>query len=377
MYRVEMNVCGGKAMSQYCHKCGNELTDDAVFCSKCGIKVSISADSEQNKFQLWLKDEKNKRMFIIGIVLFFVVGLGSYLFFSNMNESDYLKNYGEASRTLSETHAFLTTSVTMDNVKEENVGQLKEHLSQSKEELDSLADKFSHMKPFPKYEKQHKSMLEILQKESSVIDSTIAICLNPIAPENDALLENIKADTEAIKSLSADISVPDVTLATGSDITVLYLHLQSIVAEQRKFNKEKMDKLEAMNQFFNAMDDALQKYDSSKTDMYAMLQTVKNGGMIWRDYFNQLDKAKNSRTGVKSAVVKITAPAGTEALRSELIGVLDDSIRYCELMRIAANLEFNRYYSDAIKQEKRAAEMNDSIQTSYEAFLEKYHSEKS
>ena len=415
-------------MAQYCHKCGNKLDEEAVFCPKCGAKVASTAaagwtcsscganndesdsfcskcgtaknsvpavrnvsmvstkpsppenydynDEELTGFQAWLAEGNNKRFLIIGVVLTLIVGIASFLFFRGMSEDDYLKNYGAVSRTLSESHDMLVNNVTMSSVKEEQVGQLKKDLEQEKQEIDALAETFAGMKPFRNYEKQHKDVIELLQKESSVFDSVITICSNPITPDNDALLEKVKNDTDAIKTLSADISVPNTSLTTASDITMLYQHLQNIVTEQRKINKEKMEKLEAMKKFFNAMDDAIQKYDTSKTDMHQLLQTARKGDMLWMDYFRQLDNVKSARQGVKNKVSSLSAPAGTEALRSELIDILSESIRYCEQMRIAANLQFRDYYVSAGRVEQKAKEMDPQIQTSYDKFMAKYKAEK-
>ena len=91
------------------------------------------------------------------------------------------------------------------------------------------------MTPFRNYEKQHKDVIELLQKESAVFDNVITICSNPIAPDNDALLEKVKNDTDAIKSLSSEIFVPNTSLTTASDITMLYQHLHKIQVNLQVF----------------------------------------------------------------------------------------------------------------------------------------------
>ena len=68
--------------------------------------------------------------------------------------------------------------------------------------------------------------------------------------------------------------------------------------------------------------------------------------------FTILDRARSSRIAVKNKVDPINAPAGTVQLKQQYLSVLNKSIRYCELLRMAANLEYNHHYTEANQKEQ-------------------------
>ena len=98
--------------------------------------------------------------------------------------------------------------------------------------------------------------------------------------------------------------------------------------------------------------------------------------MIWADYFKVLDQAKDARTSVRYKVKDIKCPQGTEDLKKDFLQVLDDSVRYCEVMRIGANLSFNRYYIDGYRKKEEADKIDKNVQSEYASFIDEYEKVK-
>lgn len=67
-------------MAKFCQGCGNELSDDAVFCAKCGAKVDGSSPKEENTPAEQEKkiSTKKKIMIAAGVVLLFLLACGIF-----------------------------------------------------------------------------------------------------------------------------------------------------------------------------------------------------------------------------------------------------------------------------------------------------------
>ena len=54
-FKMDESISGGKSM--YCHKCGAQNEDHAVFCNKCGTDLSQwsaqDMDKETRSWEIW------------------------------------------------------------------------------------------------------------------------------------------------------------------------------------------------------------------------------------------------------------------------------------------------------------------------------------
>ena len=350
-----------------CKKCGQINAADASFCKNCG--------SNRDK-QTKLIYSANFRYALAVVAVALIGGLGSYFYFNNANEQRYLTNYAAAQRDLSEVNGLVVGNVKFDTLNSTKPEVLTEQLKTQKDVLDAQAKIFSDMKPFKNYDTQHADLIALLQTESEIIAQVIQVVSKPLDSTVDATIESIKNNLAAVKSLEEKIKVPNANFVSSVNLSTVPEQLNIFVAEQRKVNAAKMEKLAANQEFFRQMDDAIHRYDGAKSDLGKILDSHKTSGIIWADYFSVLDRAKSVRTDIRNAVNEIVAPPGTENLKRDFRAVLDDSISYCELMREAANLGFNKYFLDQAKKETAAKNVDAQVQRDYAAFIDAYGSVK-
>ena len=363
--------CGAEIFSEkeswFCKNCGDENFGDALFCKTCG-----KSRDEQKKF---IHSDNFK--FIMALIFVVLIGgFGSYFYFNNMNEENYLTNYAAASRELVETNEIMESNIKAATLRTANVTELNGKLQKQKNSVDEQANIFSQMKPFKNYEKQHNDVLSLLKKESTLIDQAVHLISNPLDNSAESTLENMRANISAINSLNSQIQVPNATFVSSVNLSNVADQLNIFVTEQKKINKEKMDKLAANKEFFRQMDDAINRYQSARNELDKMLESTRKSDMTWADYFSMLDKAKTSREGVRYTVKDIKTVPGTEDLKRSFMDVLDDSIRYCEMMRAAANLGFNNYNFNRLQKERESKTLNDQIQQEFDSFIDGYNSAK-
>ena len=187
------------------------------------------------------------------LVTLFVVAFGSYMYFSGIQEDKYLLQYAEVSRSLNTTNETLVNDISKEKLKNDQLKNIKEDLELQKKIVDDMAKNFSDNKPLSKYDKQHKDTIELLQKESVLISNIIAAIDNPLDANNDAALGALQESIDTLKSLSNDIVIPNTTLVTNADLSGIVSPLNAYVNEQRRINKQKMERLQAMQKFFWAM----------------------------------------------------------------------------------------------------------------------------
>lgn len=372
--------CGAELSEQaeevwQCGHCGQENPADSRFCKSCGNGRTAANDGEgKDGIQGILRNEHFKVAVIAAIVVL-LGGLGSYFYFSGVNEERYLAHYAEASRQIGEANALLVGNVKVDLLKNAKSGELGKQLAAHRAAIDEAAANFSQRKPFKDYASQQSHLVALLQKESAILEKTAAIAEKPLESSTDIALDSLKNDIDTAKELSAQISVPNANFALPSNLADIFPQLQAYVRDTRKANKEKMDKLAKFQAFFKKMDEAIQRYDAAREKLGKMMDSQRSG-IIWADYFNILDNAKFDRNAVRNTVDEIEPPAGTEALKTQFMGVLDEAIRYCSLKRVEANMRFNKFYGGASKHEKEAEEVNQAVQSMYAAFIERYNAEK-
>ena len=385
--------------SEYCPYCGSKFEDagwqcpdcmtmndnEGNFCKKCGKARCVGFEQHKMSFgdSTSFMQYKYFKHIVITLVLLIITAGGSYYYFNNMNEGNYLKLYSEAHNTLNEANGVVLSNTRQGNITADSVDELKTRLQNEKDEIDSEVKEFTSRKPFEGYTAQHEAVTELLQKESSVFGLAIQVLSNPLDDGVDASLDDAKETVQRIKDLSGQISVPNTVMTLDDDITVLPAQLKAYVTEERKkeeerkrIEAERQARLKELNDFFSEMDSAIDQYNNAKSNLGGMMESSRNGGMIWADYFKVLNQAKSDRESVRYKVRNIKAPQGTEELKRDFLEVLDDSIRYCDVMKIGANLAFNHYYYSSGQKKDEADGIDKNVQSEYANFIEKYNMKK-
>lgn len=378
--------CGAKIKvdTWQCSACSTTNEGEAKFCKNCGMgrKEVIAKQPEYSDITMITKYKYFKQV-AIAVVLLIATVCGSYYYFTNMNEGNYLKLYSEAHNVLNEATGVVVTNTKPGAMTAESVDELKKRLQSQKDEVDNEAKAFTSKKPFQGYSAQHEAVTELLQKESNILGLAIQVLNNPLDEGLDSLLEEGKDTAQQIKNLSGQISVPNTVMTLDDDITVLPQQLKAYVLEQRKLEEERkrleaerQARLKELNDFFAEMDSAISQYNNAKSNLGGMMESARKSNIIWADYFKVLDQAKSDRSSVRYKVNNIKAPKGTDDLKREFLDVLDNALRYCDVMRIRANLEFNHYYYDAYKKKEESDSIDKNVQNSYASFIENYNSRK-
>lgn len=385
--------------SEYCPYCGSKFEDagwqcpdcmtmndnEGNFCKKCGKARCVGFEQHKMSFgdSTSFMQYKYFKHIVITLVLLIITAGGSYYYFNNMNEGNYLKLYSEAHNTLNEANGVVVSNTRQGNITADSVDELKTRLQNEKDEIDSEVKEFTSRKPFEGYTAQHEAVTELLQKESSVFGLAIQVLSNPLDDSVDASLDDAKETVQRIKDLSGQISVPNTVMTLDDDITVLPTQLKAYVTEERKkeeerkrIEAERQARLKELNDFFGEMDSAIDQYNNAKSNLGGMMESSRKGGMIWADYFRVLNQAKSDREAVRYKVRNIKAPQGTEELKRDFLEVLDDSIRYCDVMKIGANLAFNHYYYSADQKKEEADKIDKGVQDRYASFNDQYETVK-
>lgn len=350
-----------------CKNCDTENSADALFCVSCG-------ESREKQNKLFYSPK-----FRFGILLILVVligGFGSYFYFSGINEDKYLTYYTAAARDVQNVDNAIGSQLKVATIKATKPDDLIKQLNAQKKILNSQLEIFSQTTPFKDYEIKHNAVINILQKEISAVDLAIQLISNPLDTTTDNTLDSMRKNLEAVKDLSSQIQMPKAHFFPTEDLLNAPDQLNIFIAEQKKNQSEKMEKLAANQEFFRQMDESINRYNAAANDLWKMLETTRKSDMTWNDYFNTLDNAKSARTSIRNNVSQIKPVAGMEYLKEEFMGVLDEAIRYCEMMRAAANLGFRNYNYQRYRKEQESREVDTQTQEKYDAFIQRYESEK-
>ena len=361
------NLLEGVAENWTCKNCGTENSADSLFCTSCG-------ESRENQKSLLYSPK-----FKFGIILTLVIligGFGSYFYFNGINEKKYLTYYTTAAQDIQDADKVIGSQLKVATIKAAKTDDLINRLNAQKKILNSQLEIFSQIKPFKNYEMKHNAVINILQKEISAVDSAIQLISNPLDTTTDNTLETMKKNLQTVKDLSVQIKIPNVNFTPTEDLLSAPDQLGIFIAEQKKVYAEKMEKLAANQEFFRQMDEAVNRYNAARTDLGQMLETTRKSDMTWNDYFSMLDNAKSARSNVRYNVSEIKPVAGMEYLKEEFMEVLDAAIRYCEMMRAAANLGFNRYNYQRYRKEQESKEVDTQVKEKFDAFIQRYESEK-
>lgn len=368
--------CGMKCETSkdwICDDCQAENSAEANFCKQCG--KSINASTEKGKFRKWWSSPYAK--YGIGlIVLMIVATLGSYYYFNFVSESHYLAQYAEVSRKIETANDLLTSNIKPDTLTVDKTADLQKQFQEQKNEIDSIEKEFSHSHPLPKYTDQHKNLINLLNKESSILEETGLVITKPLDNGTDEVINSLKDNIDEAKSLAGQIQVPNTDFVLANDMSVLPHHLTLFVEEQRRINKEKLDRLAMMNTFFQKTDAIIQRYDGAKTDLSGLLGNLRNGGYTWFDYFQVLREARSFRLGIRNEIDRLNAPKGTESLKRQFSEVLTASLQYCDQMNAAAQIEFQSGLPAAQKKYTETKAINTKVQSSYADFTNNYQAEK-
>ena len=368
-----------------CQKCGAENEPDAKFCVGCGASRAEQENASfLHSFVQRFKESTPMKMGAAVLVACLFAICGAFYYYNNLDVDHYLAYYAEASRTIDSNESFIADNVKSDLLKDNMIDDTKSQLQKNKDDLDEIAGTFSKKKPLKGYTEQHKTTLALIQKESAVCDQIILVLDKPLDEGTPAVIESLKTDLQDAKTMEGQLDIKNTTFATGIDLTNLPQQLTAFVAEQKRIDeekkrieKERQEHQAAINEFFKKMDQIISNYDSAKVDLGAMMESDRNGGMIWADYFNIINNATSTRNGIRYQINALKAPAGTEKLQQQFAQVLADSIRYCQLMNISAHLQFNHYGMDALTKKNEADALNKQVQDEYASFLSNYKSTKS
>ncbi len=354
--------------SWVCQKCGTENSPGAAFCASCGIS--------REKQSGLLYSQKFRYGILIALVML-LGGLGSYFYFNGVNEDKYLTYYVSAARDINDIDTVIDSQITAANLKSSKPDDLTAQIKLKKNDLEEQIKTFSQMKPFKNYESQHNDLISLLQKENAFLDQIIQLVSNPLDPNTDSVVKSMQENVTDIGLLSTKIQVPNANFVPGVNLSAIPDRLKTFVTEQKTIYKERTDKLAANKDFFNQMDESINRYAAARTDLGKMLETTRKSNMTWKDYFDMLDRAKSDRTSIRYTVGEIKPAPGTEGLKQEFMSVLDEAIRYCEMMRAAANLGFNNYGFDRFMKEQESKDVDSQVKAKYDAFMQRYESEKS
>ena len=350
-----------------CKNCGAENSGDALFCTSCGESKSKQASIFYSP------------MFKFGILLaliIFIGGFGSYAYFNGLNEDKYLTYYAAASRDFDEAETSLENQIKISTIKATKTEDLIKQLNNQKNILKGQLEIFTQMTPFKNYDKQHADMTAALQKEIEIIDGITQIISNPLDSGVEANLETLKKNLDTVNNLKSQINIPNVIFTPHNDLAAITGQLDGFVKEQKTFYAERVEKLNANQEFFRQMDNLISRYDAARTDLGKMMESLRKSDMTWNDYFNMLDRAKSERSSIRYSANEINPPAGTEHLRQEFVEVLNEAVRYCEMMRAAANLGFNNYGFQRYMKEQESKEVDTNVSEMYDAFISRYETEK-
>ncbi len=83
-------------MNMYCPKCGNEISDKALFCSTCGNK--IETEDEYDRLRREVLENEPKPLYKSKIYWFILLGLvGIFIYITNNDSNNSQKNENKQS----------------------------------------------------------------------------------------------------------------------------------------------------------------------------------------------------------------------------------------------------------------------------------------
>lgn len=90
----------------YCSKCGEQLTEDAVFCKKCGTKVAkekiVYVAAKLDSESIAKKNKENVWELVIGLLVMFVIAFLAhhiYVLEREKLDEENLRRYGMCPET--------------------------------------------------------------------------------------------------------------------------------------------------------------------------------------------------------------------------------------------------------------------------------------
>lgn len=201
--------CGVKCATRkdwICDDCQAENSAEANFCKQCG--KSINASTEKGNLRKWWSSPYAK--YGIGlIVLMIVATLGSYYYFNFVSESHYLAQYAEVSRKIETANDLLTSNIKPDTLTVDKTADLQKQFQEQKNEIDTVEKNLSHNRPLAKYTEQHKIFVDLLNKESSILEKTCLIITKPLDNGTDDVITSLKDNIDKTKSLASRIQLPN------------------------------------------------------------------------------------------------------------------------------------------------------------------------
>lgn len=347
--------------------CDEQVVSEAVKYPSCGNKTSLLARGNGKKF------------LTVSAVVFVVlaaVAVNSYYIFKQKTELAFLQGVGDVVKQLNGLNDVLIARA--DEKLENNKTSAELFITdveQDRRGIMTLQKEMEGIKPAEKYENQYKNLKKVLDAEGILLQQTSLILSNPFSKETDHLLNTVKTNIAETKQIAAEVQLPDMELNYSDKMTLLPIKLSLYVEEMRKQKKEKEAKLAENIIFFKEVDSIIEQYNGAKKDLGGMLDIVRQGGKTWGEYYQLINEARVDRKTLRYRISQLPAPEGTESLKTNLAGILTQSIHYCEVMDTAVKMELTSYLSALAKYDEAAA-INAKIQREYALFLQEYQVKK-
>lgn len=265
---------------KFCEKCGEPLSDEAVFCENCGAKIENSGVDIQFR-----KEPKKSRKWIIIVgILFFIIVIGVFVIYPQVNKYIQKKeNQKVANEVVNLIKNIETDAITIDSEKE---------LEAAKKKYNSLSDE--QKKLVDNYDKLEGAYTELdklkekqanQEKAKSVIDAIKAV--NPDSlTDTDTSIQEIRTEYERLTEEQKKLVTNLDKLEEYESIVQQKKEVKLAEEEEAKTRESKQQKL--LNLFAN-----LGEYKGMWGDFGAhvneyqgMVESVINSSISLSDYFD-------------------------------------------------------------------------------------------
>ncbi|QGG48378.1 hypothetical protein [Heliorestis convoluta] len=342
-----------------------------------------ASDTESSK-SIWEKVFlANKALLPLFAVGFIIVIAATILLFNYNNEKKrealYVSNIEKiATEHRSIQSAFAT--ILQESLRERSRGMTVEMLNSRLEgemnRIQQLQERTEAVTPPKNYQSFHQNIRELLELQKIIFQDIIMVLQNPLNQETDRIIDRLYGTIIESKELSSNVQLPSNQRFHTTDFVSITNQLALYVEEERKIYKEKLEKLEKNQAFFDRLDGIQQRWDSAKTDLEHALNLFRGGEVPWYDYYATIEEAKRVRQSIRDELNGVPAPAGLEELKTQLNRLLTDAVYYCDLMERAGTLYLYGDYDYSELRRQEAQELNQKVQKNYGNYKKNYQIQK-
>ncbi|WP_371375252.1 zinc-ribbon domain-containing protein [Sporomusa aerivorans] len=375
----------------FCNHCGKPAKDNKKFCVYCGKEIEKKEDASSEiaatadfaieqpvvKSTITIPKKKVKiKTVFISIITLAILSVSGYYGFGYYKEHLYQKAIIDSISVVALADSTLNDNIS-DSIAKKSIISVKEIIRQKKDEVGRTEQKLKDTTPPDKFKDYHPKLLAIFQQENKCLDFMQSIINEPFGTDYDANIRSLMAAQTEKHQFIISTSQNDHVLQQSSNFTNTIDSLKSYLDEQRKTQKDKMEKLSLNNVYFNKMDSIIDKYNLAKIDLGGMADKAfsSTGGYNWGDYYRTIDEARASRNTLRSELISLPRISYAEGdiLKYQLMEILTLAINYCDTMRMAGNLAQN-ITTKAAANDKRneASRINKTVQDRYQEFYKQY-----